>query len=435
MVKQILHKLFLLLFIGLFICVPRSHAQEEVHMKVRSDGLRRIVIAVAPFTAALPTDLTIHLRKVIINDLQLSGYFQVRDLPQPLLTGSGNSGGFSSNTMASSASIYLQGHLDVRGDEIRLRAQIHEIASNLRFLDKEYSTPVLRIRQLAHRVADAIAQTMTGDQGIASTKIVFAAIRAEAKELAMIDYDGFGKRRVTSNGSLNLSPTWSPDGAYLAFTSYVQDNPDLMVMRLKDGRTVNLSKQDILHSAPAWSPKGKHIALAMTEKGNSDIFTMDTGGKRIRRITNGPSIDTEPSWSPNGRQIAYTSDRSGNPQIYIIESDGTSRRRLTFEGNYNASPAWSPRGDCIAYVSREAGGFEIYSIDVNGENVQKLTDNPGNNENPTWSPNGMWLAFASNRTGQWDIYVIHQDGKELRRVTRDGGNTAPRWSPRFPWQD
>lgn len=402
-------------------------------MKVRSDGLRRIVIAVAPFTATLPTDLTPHLRNVVINDLQLSGYFQVRDLPQPLLVDSENSGGFSNNSVATSASIYLQGRLDIRGDEVRLRAQVHEIASNLKFLDKEYTMPVLKIRQLAHRVTDAVVETMTGDQGIASTKIVFAALRGEAKELAMVDYDGFGKRRVTSNGSLNLSPTWSPDGTYLAFTSYMQNNPDLMVMRLKDGRTVNLSKQDILHSAPAWSPKGKTLALVMTEKGNAEVFTMDTGGKRLRRITRGPSIDTEPCWSPDGRQIAYTSDRSGSPQIYIMDSDGTNRRRLTFEGNYNASPAWSPRGDRIAYVSREAGGFEIYSIDVTGGDVQKLTDSPGNNENPTWSPNGLWLAFASNRTGQWDIYVIHQDGGELRRITRDGGNTAPQWSPRFPW--
>lgn len=405
-------------------------------MKVRSVGIRRIVLAVSPFTSNREAGLSDHVRQIIIHDIELSGFFQIvdlKDLDDRDLTDFQSMGQSDKNTME--ATVLLEASTEFRGDNISLNARLQEQSTNQRILDKKFDSSVELLRRLGHRIADEISYYLIGDRGIASTKIAFIAVGKVSKEIAVVDYDGFGVHQITSNGSLNLSPCWSPDGKSIAFTSYVSGNPDLVVLRLMEGRMVNISKQDELHSAPAWSPDGKKIALTMTKTGNAEIYTMDTKGGKLRRLTHNPSIDSSPTWSPNGREMAFTSNRSGSPQIFIMDGDGGNVRRLTYEGSYNASPAWSPRGDLIAFVTRERSGFQIYTIDVNGENLNRLTDSLGNNENPSWSPNGMWLAFASNRTGEWDIYVIHRDGFDLRRLTHEGGNVSPSWSPRLPYNE
>ena len=405
-------------------------------MKVRSEGLRRIVLAVSPFGSNRQTELSDHVRQIIINDLELSGFFRIIDLK---VSDAQNTEGFramgESDVKPKSAAVVLESSLSFRGDVLSLEAQLRELSSNQRILDKTFESSLKQIRRLGHRVADEISYYLTGDRGVANTKIAFVSCGKVAKEIAVVDYDGFAVRRVTSNGSLNLSPCWSPDGKYMAFTSYETGNPDLQVFRLSNGQKANISKQNELHSAPAWSPDGIRIALTLTKEGNADIYTIEVKGKKFRRLTRNPSIDSSPSWSPNGREIAFTSSRSGSPQIYIMDSNGGNVRRLTYEGSYNASPAWSPRGDFIAFVSRERTGFQIYTIDVNGEALKRLTDSSGNNENPSWSPNGMWLAFASNRTRKWDIYLMHWDGSYLRRLTYEGRNVSPSWSPRLPYDE
>jgi TolB protein len=437
MVKQ-LNMRWLPVFISgmLGLCIHESRAQEDVHMKVRSEGVRKIVLAVSPFGANRETEISDRVRRIIINDLELSGYFKVIDLAHP----EGNEGNDDSpaekaGNLPKHAPLLLEASVESAERIVALNVLLKEMLSNRRILDKTHKASPNHVRELGHRVADEISFYLTGDRGIASTEIAFVNNMNGAKEIAVVDYDGFGMRRVTGNGSINLSPCWSSDGNYIAFTSYRAGNPDLHVLRLKDGRAVNASKEYGLHSAPAWSPDENKIALTLTKDGNPEIYTMDWKSGKQQRITYNPAIDTSPAWSPNGREMAFNSNRSGTPQIYIMDADGGNVRRLTYEGNYNASPAWSPRGDLIVYVSRESSGFQIFSIDVNGENLRQLTDGRGSNEDPSWSPNGMWLTFASNRSGKWDIYVMRWDGSELRRLTRDGGNVSPCWSPMLGYEE
>ena len=417
------------------LLMQNSWAQDEVRMKVQSDVMRRIVLAVSTFSSDRQTDLATNLRQMIINDLTLSGFFRIVDLSlyqDPASTGASSES--LSRDRIGGASVRLDGDLVLRGNDVTFNAKLVELASGLTILQKTFTGRFETLRPLAHRTADAVTAYLAGDEGIASTRIVFVRTEGDAKEISTVDYDGFNARQLTRSGVLNLSPSWSPDGRKLAFTSYEKGNPDLVILDLECGRKIHFSQGSELHSAPDWSPDGKRIAMTMTRDGNADIYILDMERQTLRRLTHGSAIDVSPSWSPNGREIAFTSNRSGRPQIYIMESDGSNVRRLTYEGAYNASPSWSPVGDRIAYVSRIEGRFQIFTIDVNGERPRQLTDSSGNNENPTWSPNGMWIALASSRSGRWDIYVIRRDGADLRRVTTTGTNVAPNWSPRLSYE-
>ncbi len=401
-------------------------AQDEVYLKIQAEGYNKINLVIAPFRSEEHFDRTEQIRGVMINDLTLSGFFYVIDGASSVTTSNN-----ADETNAPTSGAQVQASLSFRGDQISMKVLLTELPSQRKIFDKKFEGQSPSLRWLAHQASDEIVYYLVGEKGIATTKIAFISQQGQGKELAMIDYDGAGFQQLTASKALNLSPRWSPQGDKIAFTSYIMDNPDLLILRLSDNKPYRISNQVGLNTSPAWSPDGKKLALTLSMDGNPEIYAMEFASRKLQRLTNHPAIDSSPSWSPDGREIVFTSDRSGSPQLYLMDAQGGNIRRLTFEGSYNESPAWSPRGDRIAFVSRDNGRFHIYTISVTGEDLTKLTDGASDNENPCWSPNGLHIAFASNRDGRWDIYVMNWNGSQLRKLTRTGGNTSPTWSPRL----
>jgi TolB protein len=312
--------------------------------------------------------------------------------------------------------------------KITLEGQLLDSVTGKTLEQKVYRGCQDNLRLLVHALADDIVNSLTGEKGIAKSRIAFTGAMNESKEIFAMEYDGTNVRQVTSLKTLNLTPAWSTDGREIVFTSYQRGNPDLFALDLIPGRIGYLIKDNGLHSAPAYSPDGKKIALVSTKDGNAEIYVMEIYTKALQRLTQHPAIDSSPSWSPTGREIVFTSDRLGNPQLFVMDAEGTNLRRLAIDLSYNDSPAWSPRGDKIAFVSRAPAGFDIYVYDIGSGAVTQLTSNAGTNEDPCWSPDGYRLAFSSTRDGRSDIYSMAWDGNDVRRLTFKGTCTSPAWS-------
>ncbi len=284
-------------------------------------------------------------------------------------------------------------------------------------------------RAAVHQISNTIIKELTGEDGIADTRIAFASRRRGDKEIFVIDYDGHDPYRVTSLDTISMTPDWHPDGSEICFTTFVRGNADLYCASAGGGRPQPLSTHYGLNMAPSWSPDGGRLALTLTKDGNAEIYALDRSGRRLDRLTYNIGIDTSPTWSPNGRQIAFESDRAGVPQIYVMDAEGASVRQLSRGGEAH-SPDWSPLGDRIAYVERIGGRFQIVTIDAEGGGRQILTST-GDNEDPSWSPDGLHIAFSSTRAGGSDIYTMDWDGQHIRRVTQGGGFQSPSWSPKL----
>jgi TolB protein len=307
-------------------------------------------------------------------------------------------------------------------------------------LAKKYTGRADNPRVFAHQASDDI-MALTQYRGVARTKIAFSSDRdanAEhrAKELYIVDYDGFNPRRVTVNGSLNILPTWTPDGRSLAYVSYRQGSPLIYLASIFEGKSianVTAEPKDAQAFAPAVSPDGKRIAFSSNRSGNLDIWVANIDGSSPRRLTSTAAPDTAPVWSPTGQEIAFTSGRSGSPQIYVMDSEGLNVRRLTTIGNWNDAPAWNPSKQYseIAYTSRlEAGGFDIAIVDLGTRQVRQITQGRGSCEYPTWAPNGRHLAFSCSRGKTWQITVADRDGRTLQTLsTGPGSNVQPDWGP------
>jgi TolB protein len=315
-------------------------------------------------------------------------------------------------------------------DEVMLEFRLYDVTAEKQVWSEVFTGKRRFVRKMAHAFTDETIRAVTGEEGPFAGQIVFVSARSGNKEVYIMDYDGYNERRLTKNGSINLNPSFSPDGREIIYTSYKKGNPDLYRRDIFTGVETRISSRAGLNVTGAWAPRGGKIALAMSKDGNSQIYLINRKGKELARLTNEDAIDISPSWSPNGSQIAFVSDREGTPQIFIMNADGSNVHKLTTSGSYNVGPSWSPKGDRILYCRRQSDGFQIHAINPDGTGDIQLTTE-GRNEYPQWSPDGRFVTFTSNRDGTESIYIMRADGTSQIRVTRDrGGDSRSMWSPR-----
>jgi TolB protein len=293
-------------------------------------------------------------------------------------------------------------------------------------------------RFVAHNWANAILESLGFGKGVATTKIAYVSERNGAKEVYVMDYDGYGAFPLTSVRDLALTPAWSPDGEHIAYMGYRGTVTNIEVISRNGGSAMPFPSPAGLNTTPAWSPDGKRIAFASNRDRHAtdgtEIYLANANGGNMTRLlprsSTGGVIDTSPVWNPKtGREIAFVSDRSRSQQIYRINDDGTNLRRLIEDGGDAENPSWHPDGNFLAFAWKKPGkGFDIYIHDLVTRRNSQLTQNSGDNEKPTWSPDGKHIAFQSDRNGKLQIYSMLADGTKVRPLTSTGENKAPAWS-------
>ena len=298
--------------------------------------------------------------------------------------------------------------------------------------DKKYNAPVNERKTLASKIASDLLFALTGDEGDFNTKIAFVAKKGTKADLYAVNYDGSDLKALTNHQSIIVTPRWSPDGRFLAFTSFKDGNPEVYIRDLKNGLERKVPSFEGLNLCGYWSPDGQKILLTLSKDGNEEIYVLEVETLKLKRLTNSYSIDVSPTWSPDGKKIAFVSNRGGSPQIYSMDADGNNIKRITFEGNYNTTPTWSPRGGRIAYEGLINGKYQIFTIDEEGNNLLQLTFDAADNESPSWSPSGRQIVYSSKTNSQSKICIMNANGLNVRVLNENGRSVAmPMWSPRF----
>ncbi|HJV49705.1 MAG TPA: hypothetical protein VJ549_10560 [Geothrix sp.] len=316
--------------------------------------------------------------------------------------------------------------------DLQLEASALDTAAEKGVFTRTYNAnKIVPLRYLAHYLADDLVGRLTGEKGVASSRIVFVRqLSPGVKEIFQVDRDGAGLVQLTRHGSLTLSPTVAADGR-LAYITYKGGAPEIWGQRRKDGpheKFYPTSGAGGMLSSPVWSPDGKRLAFVQGDRrGNTDIMVLDLATNRARRLTDGNGINTEPCWNPTGNQIAFTSDREGGPQVFLMQDDGSNLRRLTGEGQYNASPAWSPNGAMVAYVSRFEGKFDLFVYKLGEGKAYQITTGVSTSESPAWSPDERRLVFTSNRFGSSQLFTSDLSGRQITRLMDLAGCQSPRW--------
>ncbi len=420
-------RLFFILFVALLAVLPGSLSHARIYIDITSPYLKKIPVAV-PYLRAEPDTFENRLlgkkiSSILSNDLAFHGFFSVLDPAQY--------GGQQDTDWSRFRVDYLiRGYLSRVGNRLMVEFRLYDLSSGKMMTGRRYRGRIRDHRIMAHKFCNLAVKAITGESGVSLSKITFVMKNGGFNEIYSADFDGFNLKRETRDHSITLSPRYSPDGKYLAYTSYKSGHPYLYIKDLKRGTIRKLTGYTGLNMAPAWHPNSRLLAVTLSKDGNPDIYLIDIWGKIKARLTKGPGINVSPAWSPDGDKLAFVSDRSGGPQIYILNLKTRAIRRLTYEGDYNTDPQWSPRGDRIAYAGRINGAIQIFTIPITGGDPIQLTFY-GSNENPSWSPDGRQLVFTSTRLGpEKTLYIMFSNGQGRRQVFPSlSGISTPFWGP------
>lgn len=176
-------------------------------------------------------------------------------------------------------------------------------------------------------------------------KIAFCSSMSGYPEIYLSDSHGRNLQRLTySVHSGNNSPAWNPKtGAQIAFISdrsgiaqlYVMDSDGSNVMRMIDeGGWVD---------SPSWSPDGQFVAFMWKRKGeggNFDIYILEVATRRWIQLTQDQGQNENPSWAPDSRHLVFSSNRTGTYQLYTMLANGKNVKQITFQGE-STNPNWS----------------------------------------------------------------------------------------------
>lgn len=401
------------------VWLARAQGGADVRIDVKSGAIARLPLRcealVGPPAGPAPARSA---DDVLASDLHTSAVFAVNRAWAPA-------------PGAPEPQFFTSGQWSVSGSTAKLHGELRDFPGKRLILQQDYSGPVSEWRRLLHRFSDDCVQQITGERGVADTRIAFVVREGRDKELWIMDADGNGARPLTADHSIAQSPAWSPEGSLLLFTSWRGNNgPGIWVLSPEQKKPFLVSGRPGLNTSASYSPDGQRVVCTLSIDGNAELYSLDARGGNPRRLTSHRGIDTSPAWSPTGREIAFTSDRSGTPQVYVMDADGGNARRLSYDVDYTDSPAWSPKGDRLAFVTRVGGGFDIWTCRADGTGAKPEVTG-GNNENPRWSADGRHLVFASNRDGAYGLWVTDLDGALPRKLDTGGRRAlSPAWSPR-----
>ncbi|PIQ99989.1 MAG: hypothetical protein COV66_07775 [Nitrospinae bacterium CG11_big_fil_rev_8_21_14_0_20_45_15] len=163
--------------------------------------------------------------------------------------------------------------------------------------------------------------------------------------------DDFKLKRLTWHFNIDTSPSWSPDGKQIVFTSDRAGvaRPQIYIMDANKGEKGGLRKIESdsnYNDDPAWSPDGDRIAFTSRTDSGLQIKIYDLAENKLEEFTTGPYENQDPTWSPDGRFIAFTRSDRHKSAIYIQRLGETTARRVSPSDNSDeaqySAPSWSP---------------------------------------------------------------------------------------------
>jgi TolB protein len=208
-------------------------------------------------------------------------------------------------------------------------------------------------------------------------KIAFASNRSGFWDLYLLDLGSGEVTQLTNTPEYEGAPTWSPDGSFIAFESYQNENLNIVVGPANDplSNPIPLTTSTASDHSPAWAPDGRHIAFI--SNGEVILANLDrTDEGRFQNLSNTAlASESHPVWSPDGNRLAWASSSQsvGQSGIYVWNSSKNLPAVWVGDGNW---PAWNISGDQILTTLAAPNATYLTTYAPDGKLLQALTPFP-----------------------------------------------------------
>ena len=246
-------------------------------------------------------------------------------------------------------------------------------------------------------------------------------------DLWTVPTSGGVANRLTVHESLDAYPHWSPDGKFIAFTSFRTGNPDIFLVPAEGGSARQVTFNATADWVTDWSPDGtKLLFYSLRDTRGFALFTLDLRTLAVKRVSHDEVSLRYAAWSPDGKTIAYT--RAGQPwwrpwyrgsvaaSTVIEEVDTGKVRTLVKTNTQQFWPLYSADGKSV-YVTMLYGNSNtpnLYRVPLEGGAPAPVTKYTTDAVRfPAIARNGSAIAYLYNG----DLYVAQPDGQNAKKVS------------------
>src|SRR5258708_37154 len=194
------------IFIFLMLTLKGTLAHAQIRIDVPEPGSAGLPIAISSLknlNSEGSQRLGDEFADVIARDLDLSGLFRVIDR-DAYIEGPGGVGleeiNFQ-NWSTLGALALSKGNLQLDGDDLTVEVRLFDVAQRKQLGGKRYRGERKDVRRIAHRFADQIMLSLTGELGPFNSQIAFVSNRSggRAKEIYVTDLTGTEVTQITKD--------------------------------------------------------------------------------------------------------------------------------------------------------------------------------------------------------------------------------------------
>ena len=219
----------------------------------------------------------------------------------------------------------------------------------------------------------------------------YAEQKLTYNQIWVYDVESAEKKQITEGEYDHQGPQWSPDDAWIAFTSNRtqsqmgdpdrSDNSDILLISAEGGEVRNLTASNPgPDRGPVWSPDGGRIAYTANLRENSgaaqnDVMVVDVGGGEPRNLTEDMDFSASGvQWSEDGSDIFFTIGNGLSSHLYRIPAGGGEAEMILPDDQYiYGGTQISEDGTKLLFTgSSPFTTGELFMADIDGSNIEHI---------------------------------------------------------------
>lgn len=252
-------------------------------------------------------------------------------------------------------------------------------------------------------LTQALAQPAEFSGELAGHRFLMTSVRTGNTEIFCVDpYTGSATNLTKSPACHQRYPSWSPDGARIAFTSDRDGAYNLYVMNATGGNVCQLTREagPRVVYFPNWSGDGKRIVFGLAGIEPPLMCEVDATGGEYRVFGEG----RDPHIAPDGKLLAFTRFLNSGYAVFLMELDSGKIIQVTQHENHvgAVTPTFSPDGKRVLYSDTAGDALELFCLSVETGEIDQLTSLERFATSAAWSPDKKWISFRVTDEDFWN---------------------------------